>query len=344
MREARIPERRVVVISAAARQIIPLLRERPGVEVVERYDLADTLDEDRLAEALTGAFAVVAASERYTRAVFERLPGLRAVVRHGVGFDAIDLDAAGDAGVAVLTTPGANAEAVADMALALLLSCIRGLPALDAAVRDGAWRPAAPARDLAGATVAIIGLGAIGRAVARRLRAFECELLAVEPTPDPEVVERLGIEMSDLDGALGRADAVTVHAALTPATRHLLGARELALLAAHAVVVNTSRGGLIDQAALVEALRAGRLAAAGLDVFETEPPSADDPLLVLPNVVLSGHVSSFTQLGMTRTSEVVLERLEALLDGRLPDGCLSRPGWTDAQTVARGPDQPATEA
>jgi len=150
--------------------------------------------------------------------------------------------------------------------------------------------------------------------------------------------------MSDLDGALGRADAVTVHAALTPATRHLLGARELALLAAHAVVVNTSRGGLIDQAALVEALRAGRLAAAGLDVFETEPPSADDPLLVLPNVVLSGHVSSFTQLGMTRTSEVVLERLEALLDGRLPDGCLSRPGWTDAQTVARGPDQPATEA
>jgi D-3-phosphoglycerate dehydrogenase / 2-oxoglutarate reductase len=336
-----IPERRVVVISAAARQIVPLLRERPGVEVLERYDLADTHDEDSLADALTGAFAVVAASERYTRAVFERVPQLRAVVRHGVGYDAIDLDAASDAGVAVLTTPGANAEAVADMALALLLSCIRGLRALDGAVRDGTWRPAAPSRDLAGATVAIIGLGAIGRAVARRLRAFDCELLAVEPEPDAEVVGRLGIEVSDLHGALARADAVTVHAALTPATRHLLGARELALLPAHAVVVNTSRGGLIDQTALVEALRAGRLAAAGLDVFEAEPPATDDPLLALPNVVLSGHVSSFTALGMTKTSEAVLERLEALLDGRLPEGVLNRPRGADSQAAA---DRPRTDA
>ena len=123
----------------------------------------------------------------------------------------------------------------------------------------------------------------------------------------------------------------------------MLGAREIALLRPHAVVVNTSRGGLIDQAALVDALRAGRLAAAGLDVFETEPPAPDDPLLALRNVIVSGHVSSFTELGTTRTSEAVLERLEALLDGRLPEGCLTNPGWTDPLAGASGPDQPATK-
>ena len=146
----------------------------------------------------------------------------------------------------------------------------------------------------------------------------------------------LGIELAGLDEALPRADAVTVHAALTEGTHHMLGARELALLRPHAVVVNTSRGGLIDQAALADALQAGRLAAAGLDVFEIEPPPADEPLLALPNVVVSGHVSSFTQLGMSRTSEAVLERLEALLDGRLPEGSLSRPGWTAPLASARG--------
>jgi len=322
------PRRRIVLATASGAALAARLEQRRDVEVLERYDLADILDGARLVEGLAGAFAVVAGSEHYTRAVFAALPELRAIVRFGVGFDAIDLAAAGEAGVAVLTTPGANAESVADMALALLLSCIRRLPALDAAVREGSWRNRTPSRDLARATVAIVGLGAIGRAVARRLRAFECELLAVEPAPDVEHAARLGIELTDLDDALARADAVTLHAALTPRTHHLLGARELALLAPHAVVVNTSRGGLIDQRALADALREGRVAAAGLDVFEDEPPRPDDPLLELPNVILTPHRSSFTELGIASTCDAVLERLVALLDGRLPEGSLSDPGWT----------------
>jgi phosphoglycerate dehydrogenase-like enzyme len=320
--------RRVVIVTPGAAELGPVLRERDGVEVLERFDLADTDDERALVEGLTGAFAVVAGSEPYTRAVLERLPDLRAIVRFGVGYDAIDLAAAGDAGVAVLTVPGANAESVADLALALLLACIRGLPALDGAVRGGAWRPTPVAGDLARATVAIVGLGAIGRAVARRLQGFGCRLLAVEPSPDDAALAGLGVELVALDDALARADAVTLHAALTPATHHLLGARELALLPAHAVVVNTSRGGLIDQAALVDALRAGRLAAAGLDVFEHEPPPTDEPLLSLPNVILTPHVASNTRLGIGMTRDAVLERLLVLLDGGLPQGSLSSPGWT----------------
>jgi D-3-phosphoglycerate dehydrogenase len=322
------PRRRLVIATASGAALVAQLEARRDVEVVERFDLADSADEARLAEGLAGAFAVVAGSERYTRAVFEALPDLRAIVRFGVGYDAIDLAAAGAAGVAVLTTPGANAESVADMALALLLSAIRRLPDLDAAVRNGSWRGREPARDLARATVAIVGLGAIGRAVARRLRAFECELLAVEPAPDLEHAARVGIELTDLDDALARCDAVTLHAALTRRTHHLLGARELALLQPHAVVVNTSRGGLIDQRALADALREGRIGGAGLDVFEDEPLPGGDPLRALPNVILTPHRSSFTTLGIASTCEAVQQRLVALLDGRLPEGSLSAPGWT----------------
>ena len=324
---ARTP-RRIVLTTDAAREIAPALRARGDAEVLERYDLADILDEALIIDGLAGAFAVVAGSERYSRAVLEALPALRAIVRFGVGYDAVDLEAASDAGVAVLTTPGANAEAVADMALALLLSCIRGLPELGAAVRDGRWKPVAPSRDLAGATVAIVGLGAIGRAVARRLRGFGCRLIAVEPAPDERAAAELGVELLGLEAALARADAVTLHAALTERTHHLIGARELALLAPHAVLVNTSRGGLVDQTALLEALRAGRIAAAGLDVFEREPPDPEDPLLAMRNVVLAGHVSSYTRLGISSTCDAVLERVVTLLGGVLPAGSLSWPGWT----------------
>jgi phosphoglycerate dehydrogenase-like enzyme len=321
-----------VTTTPGARQVGDRLRrldtpKGTGVEVVERFDLANTADEPRLIEGLTGAWAVVAGSERYTRAVLEQLGDLRAILRFGVGYDAIDLPAASEHGVAVFATPGANAEAVADMAVALMLACIRGLPALDGAVRAGSWRPTDPSRDLALATVTIVGLGAIGRAVVRRLRGFDCQLLAVEPQPDHAFCAEMGIELASLDEAVARADVVTLHAALTPQTRHLLGARELALLPSHAVVVNTSRGGLIDQPALVDALATGRLAAAGLDVFEEEPLRVGDPLLSLPNVIVTGHVSSFTTLGMSRTSEAVVERLVALLAGTLPAGCLSSPAW-----------------
>jgi D-3-phosphoglycerate dehydrogenase len=318
---------RVVITAPNARGLPDRLREIDGVEVVERFDLANTASEQLIVEGLAGAWGVIASGEPYTRAVFEALDGLRAVVRFGVGYDAVDVQAASDHDVAVCITPGANAEAVADLALLLMLAAIRGLPGLERAVRSGSWRPDSPSGDLAGATAVIVGLGAIGRAVARRLRGFGCRIVAVEPAPDRAFCEELGIEVSSLEDALPVADVVTLHAALTPQTRHLLGARELALLAPHAVLVNTARGGLIDEPALVDALAGGRLAAAGLDVFETEPLPVTDPLLALPNVIVSGHVASFTELGASRTADVVIDTVTALLAGIRPPGCLNAPSW-----------------
>jgi phosphoglycerate dehydrogenase-like enzyme len=332
------PARRIVVTTEGGRHggdaLAPLATA--GVELVERFDVADTSDESLLVAALDGAWGAVAGGELYTERVFERAPALRTVVRWGAGYDGIDVEAASRHGVAVCTVPRANAESVADMALALMLACKRRLLDLDAAVREGSWRPSWIADDLALATVGIVGLGAIGQAVARRLRGFGCVLLAVEPQPDLEFCARYEIELAELDALLPRADVLTLHAPSLPSTRHLIGARELALLPRHAVVVNTSRGSLIDEAALTRALEAGALGGAGLDVFEREPLDPASPLTRLPNVVLAGHASAFTRLASDRTGEGVVETLRALLDGRVPATCLNPHAWaTEAASIRR---------
>jgi D-3-phosphoglycerate dehydrogenase len=292
--------------------------------VAVRYDLAHAHEVNALVDGLAGAWATIAGGEPYTRELFGALPELKAILRWGTGSDAIDIPAASDAGVAVITTPGVNAEAVADMALALMLASVRRLPVLDAAVRAGTWRIDGPTRDLAGATVGVVGLGAVGRAVARRLRAFGCRVLALEPNPDRRFCAEHRVELVDLPAMLPQVDVLTLHAPTTETTRGLIGKDEIRRLPRHAIVVNTSRGELIDQSALIAALHSGQIGGAGLDVFAHEPVAAGDPLLEAPNVVLSGHVSSYTELGLDRTAEAVLANLRDLLAGRLPSSCLNR--------------------
>ncbi len=318
----------VVLTTAAAERIRGELEQLDGITPIERFDLEEATDAEVLARGLQRAWATIAGSEPYTAAVFAGAPELRAILRWGTGSDAIDTAAATEAGVAVITTPGVNAEAVADMALALMLACIRRLPALNAAVRAGEWRLPHPTRDLAGATVGVVGLGAIGRAVVRRLGGFGCHVIALEPNPDPDFCAEHRVELAELDEMLPRVDVLTLHAPLTDATRHLIGARELERLPRHAVVVNAARGQLIDQAALVAALQTGQIAGAGLDVFEHEPPAPDDPILSAPNALLSGHISSFTELGLDRTAEAVLSHLRELLAGHLPAECLNPEAWS----------------
>jgi D-3-phosphoglycerate dehydrogenase len=322
-----LSRRTVVLATPLAQRIHAELEQIPEIDAVDRYTLSQTHDPQVLARGLAGAWASIAGSEPYTHEVFGAAPDLKAILRFGTGSDAIDIDAATAAGVAVITTPGVNAEAVADLALTLMLACIRGLPGLDAAVRSGQWRGAGPTRDLAQATVGVVGLGAIGRAVSRRLGGFGCRVLALEPHPDAEFVAQHRIELTDLEGMLRGVDVLTLHAPLTPETRHLIGSRELALLPRHAIVVNTARGELIDQAALVAALSDGEIAGAGLDVFEHEPPAPDDPILSAPHTILTGHVSSFTDLGVGRMGEAVLENLREILAGRLPASCLNPSAW-----------------
>jgi phosphoglycerate dehydrogenase-like enzyme len=321
-------DRTVVLALGAAERARAELEQIPGITVVERYEVSSAHDGETIISGLDGAWAVVAGSESYTRAVLGALPALKAILRWGTGSDAIDVPAATDAGVAVVTTPAVNAEAVADMALALMLACIRRLPQVDAIVRSGDWRGLGPTRDLACSTVGIVGLGAIGRAVTRRLRGFGCRVLAVETNPDAEFCDEYEVELMSLDEMLPQVDVLTLHAPATDSTRGMIGARELGLLSPGAVLVNTARGELIDQAALVQALRHERIAAAGLDVFEHEPPARDDPILSAPNTVVSGHLSSYTDLGLERTGEMVIANLRELLDGKLPTSCLNPGAWS----------------
>ncbi|MBV8221202.1 MAG: hypothetical protein JO325_22280, partial [Solirubrobacterales bacterium] len=240
--------RTVVLATRTAEYAAEQLERIPGIEIVKRYELSSAHADDELGRGLAeaGAWAVVAGSEPYTREVFDKTSELAAVLRWGTGSDAIDVAAATDAGVAVVTTPAVNAEAVADMALALMLACLRRLRQLDAEVRGGEWRPRGPSRDLAGATVGIVALGAIGKAVTRRVRGFGCRVLAVEPHPDVEFCRGHEVELTDLDHMLPRTDVLTLHAPLTPGTRHLIGAQQLRALPGHAVLVNTARGELVD--------------------------------------------------------------------------------------------------
>ncbi len=321
------PRRRIALISETAQlgfeRLAPL--EEAGFDLVDRYELVGVVDEDELIAGLQGFWATVAGSEPYTRRVLAACGELRAIARCGVGYDAIDIPAATERGVAVLLTPGANADAVADLTLALMLACIRHLLDLDGVVRSGGWRPSALFGDLGGATIGIVGLGGIGQAVARRLKGFGCRILAVESSPDQVFCAELGIGLTTLESLLPEVDVLTLHVPLTEATRHLISTEELALLPAGAIVVNTARGGVVDTVALVEALSSGRLGGAGLDVFEEEPLPGGHPLLTLPNVVLSGHAATFTRGGVGNTLDAVVRNLLELDAGTAPAG-LVNPG------------------
>ncbi len=279
---------------------------------------------------------MIAGSETYTEPVLARLPDLRIIARCGVGFDAIDVEAATAHSVAVSTTPDANSDGVADLALALMLACLRRILLNDHCARAGAWRPPGLSGDLSYATVGIVGLGRVGRNVARRVSGFGCRLLAVELYPDHDFCHQYGVELVELETLLPQVDVLSVHVPLTKSNRKLIGVRELALLKPSAVVINTSRGGIIDEQALVDALTDERIAAAGLDVYEHEPLNSDHPLTSLGNVVLSPHAASFSRLSVTRMLSSVAASLTDAAEGRLPTGCINPDAWATAPPVESG--------
>jgi phosphoglycerate dehydrogenase-like enzyme len=315
-----------------------VLREA-GFELVEAFELDNERDARTLARGLNGAWGVIAGSESYSREALLGIPDLRVIARFGAGYDRVDVEAATELGVAVVVQPAGNAASVADFTLALILGCLREIPMLDGTVRGGCWRPARLGRDLTGATVAIVGLGAIGRAVAQRLAGFECRLLAVDVAPDREYCARHGIEVVELDDAVRQADVVTLHVPGGTSTRHLISARELALMKPGAILVNTSRGNVVDEAALADAVRSGRLGGAALDVFEREPLPADHELLALPGILVSGHFAMFTRQAVRALMEQVVAGILAVADGLAPPGCVN----PEAISVGRGTSARAAE-
>jgi D-3-phosphoglycerate dehydrogenase len=317
--------KRIVLTSVVARAGREHLRPlaATGFEVIERFDLDGTRDAVGLSESLAGAWAAVAGSERYSAKTLERLPDLRLIVRCGVGYDAIDVSAATERGIAVATTPDANTSAVADFTIALMLACLRQIAELDRTVRAGEWRPSSIGGDLSGATVGIVGLGAIGQGVARRLSGFDCKLLTVEPFPDVTFCRALSLEVLPLEDVLPASDVLTVHTPLLPETRDLIGASELSLMRRSAIIVSTSRGGIISEDALADALEDGSLAGAALDVFELEPLPRDHRLLKLNNVVLTPHMAAFSHNAVRSTVEQVVAAIRDVAAGQLPRGCVN---------------------
>ena len=267
-----------------------------------------------------GALAVVA--EAVDDRTLDLLPDLRLVANYGVGYDAIDTEACTRRGIAVSNTPGKLGTATADLTFALLLAARRRILEGDRAVRSGRWGAAWHASELmgdeiGGATLGIVGLGRIGEAVARRARAFEMRILYTRRNRLGEAEERdLGVEYRDLDDLLGESEAVTLHLPLTQETERLLGARRLALLRDGATIVNTARGRIVDEDALVAELVAGRLRA-GLDVFLNEPHVPPE-LLTLPNVVLTPHLGSATHAAREDATRVLVENILAVERGEAP--------------------------
>ena len=301
-------------------QAAQLLRDA-GCELVTtpysgaRFDYE--LGGDALAALLAGADAYIAGSARISRDVLERAPRLKVISRRGVGFERIDLAAARDRGILVAIATGTNQHAVADHVFALLLAVARRIVDAHHSVAGGRWESFV-GPELRGKTLGIIGLGRVGKGVARRAAGFAMRVLASDPVRDDEFARANGVAYVPLDELLTAADVVSVNASLNDTSRGLLDAAARARMKPGAILVNTARGGIVDEPALAAALRAGALLGAGVDVFEREPPGGS-PLLGLPNVVLTPHTAAYTHEAMTAANLLAAEIVAGYLRGRLPD-------------------------
>lgn len=286
------------------------LIKQAGLELDNRPGLKG----DELKQALQAADGMVVRSGTKVTADLLDQPGkLRAIVRAGVGVDNIDVAAATRKGIVVMNTPGGNTVSTAEQTVTLLMALARHTPAADATVRQGKWeRTKFVGTQLAGKTLGVVGLGRVGREVARRAAGLDMKVIGYDPFLAPDRAAQLGIEAAaDLDTLLPRVDFLTVHTPLTAETTNLVGARELGMMKKGSRVINCARGGIINEEALAEALQSGHLAGAALDVFVQEPPPADHPLVKLPNVVLTPHLGAST---VEAQESVALEAAQLLID------------------------------
>jgi D-3-phosphoglycerate dehydrogenase len=296
-----------------------LLREA-GFELVYPARAAQ-LTEEELLQSVKGIKATVAGSEPYTRRVLSAHPGLRVIARAGVGYDAVDVAAATELGRAVTTTPGTNQDAVAEHTFTLILALAKNLILQHHGTRTGQW-PRQANLPLRGRTLGIAGLGRIGKAVALRGEAFGMRLSAFEPFPDQAFVTRHDVTLLPFERLLAEADFLTLHVPLTPESKHLINRRTLALMKPTGFLINTARGGLVCELDLLEALQAGRIAGAGIDVFEQEPPPPS-PLFELDNVILTPHAAG---VDLQSRDDMALSAARAIV-------ALSRGEWPAEQVV-----------
>lgn len=279
------------------------------------------LTEDALIAECQEADALLVLREPITARVLSALPKLKVIGRFGVGLDTIDVEACTRAGVQVTNVPDSNLDEVSTHALAMMLSLARRLKRYDTAVRNGRWKALAdgqgitrPDRQVLG----LIGFGQIGRLTARKAAAFGYAIMAYDPHMPPGRIEEHGAKPVGLDELFAHADIVSLHVPFTPETRDIVSRQRIATMKKGAILINVSRGGLVDEAALADALRSGHLAGAGLDTLASEPPEKDNPLLALDNVLLSPHAAHYSTQSYAEVRNKVFADVAAVLKGGKP--------------------------
>lgn len=269
-----------------------------------------------------------------TRRLLQQLPKLRIVSKYGIGTEKIDVDAATELGILVGHTPvPGNFHSVAEHAIMLMLALVRQLRRFEDHLHAGGWRgPDTIVGDLRGKTIGLLGFGRTGREVASRLRGWHVRVVAHDPYVERSAAEELDVELVPLEELLGESDIVSCHLVVTPETTRLLDAERLALMKPTVILINTARGEVIDEAALHQALVSGRLAGAGLDVFDPEPPKRDNPLLELENVIATPHVAGFSEVSLREIVDLATDNVLAGVAGNLPESVKNPeavPAWRE---------------
>lgn len=272
------------------------------------------LSEDELVPLIGDCEGYIAGLDFVTAKVIEAAAVLKVISRYGAGVDRVDIPAAKARGIAVCNTPGANAQAVADLTFALILCAARKVPMLDRETKNGRWVRSSGV-EIYGKTIGILGLGAIGKGVAARAQGFSMRVLAYDPFINKDYAAENNIEVSDFDGVIANADVLCLHLPLTDQTRYIINDEVLRRMKKGAILINTARGGLLDEKAVYEHLKSGRLGGLGLDAYEEEPPKAS-PLFELDNVVLTPHTASHTAEATANMARMAVENLIAVLSGK----------------------------
>jgi D-3-phosphoglycerate dehydrogenase len=300
-----------------------------GVEVVSVV----APDSASLAAQLESADIVVNRWGQFDQAIIRQLRRCRAVLQPSTGYDPIDVDAATEYGVVVINLPIQCLEEVANHAIAFVLALNRKLNEGHRHALAGGWNPRSllPIGPLVGETFGLLGFGNIARETGRRAQAFDLKVIATDPFVNPAVAADLNVELTTMDDVLRRSDYVSCHIPLNPRTFHVMSEAQFRLMKPAAIFVNTARGRLVDEVALVKALREGWIAAAGLDVLEQEPPQIDNPLLRMDNVMITPHLAGTSNATPPRQRQQVIDSLVAYFQDRRPDGLINTIVWDEAQ-------------
>jgi len=310
---------RVLVTSRSYAQNDPRLRTELESTVGDAVysPAAHPLSSSEVKDLLPGCHGYIAGLDVIDRPALQAADRLKIIARYGVGVDKIDLDAAAEMGIVVTNTPGANAASVAELTVGLMLSLTRSIPDANAAVKAGQW-PRLAGMSLKGKTIGLLGLGAIGKQVARRLRGFDCTILAYDPMADTVFAEACDVQLKPQHQVISQADLLSLHLPVLPETRGMVDTAFLSQMKPAAFFINTARGELVDEGALLEALQRGHLRGAALDAFREEPPGPDNPLLALPQVIATPHTGAHTDGATNAMGWMALLDCLAVLRGQEP--------------------------